>query len=84
MSAMGREWKYTVNRWAQSFGGRTHYHVTLFPDINLRSVFSVQSNVSHQQKFNTQKESEQFIKKVRRKLSKEGIKLTLIRKDLNL
>lgn len=84
MTAIGRKWKYTVNRWAQSFGGRQHYHVTLFPDGDLRSVFSVQSDVNYQQKFNTQEESERFIKKVRRKLNKEGIKLALIRKDLRL
>ena len=78
------EWKYTVNRWAESFGGRQHYHVTLFPDCQLRDVFAVRSGVNHQQKFNAQGESEKFIEKVRRKLSKKGIKLKLIRKELNL
>lgn len=78
------EWKYTVNRWSQSFGGRQHYHVTLFPDGDLRDVFSARSGVGHQQKFNTQEESERFIRKVRRGLNKRGIKLKLIRKDLDL
>lgn len=78
------EWQYTVNRWLSTQGSGHHYHVTLFPDGQLRDVFPVRSGVGHQQKFNTQDESEKFIKKVRRKLSKEGIKLKLIRKELDL
>lgn len=78
-----RVWKYTINRWVSMVCGN-HYHVTVYPDCNIRDVFSVKSGVDHSQKFNTYEEAVRFIKKVRQKLRKNDIRLNLIRKDLTL
>ncbi len=79
-----RKWKYTVNR---QFGF-PHYHVTLFPDdYNIKEDLKRLWNkwdidYCGHTKFNTQAESEKFIVSVRRALSRRGMKLRLLAKDL--
>ncbi len=81
-----RKWKYTVNR---QFGF-PHYHVTLFPDDykfkeDLKRLWSKWDiDYCGHTKFNTQAESEKFIASVRRALSRRGIKLALLEKDLSI
>jgi len=76
-----RTWKYTVNR---QFGFR-HYHVMLISDCHVWDVLGGRRwdiDYTGCIKFNTQAESEKFIARVRRALSRRGIKLRLLAKDL--
>lgn len=87
IGAEERKWKYTVRR---QFGFN-HYHVTLFSDFAAddRDVMEALTrrwdiDLTGRIKFNTQGEAEKYIASVRRSLSRRGIKLVLLEKDLAL
>jgi hypothetical protein len=78
-----RKWSYTVLR---QFGF-PHYHVTLYPDGDLKGELGRLWNkwdidLCGHTKFNTQAEAERFIASVRRALARRGIRLSLLEKDL--
>ncbi len=66
-----RRWGYTVRRWHD----HPHYHVSIFPDVNLRAVFDYSSGVMTSQRFNTKEEANNFIVSLRRRLKRKGIEL---------
>ena len=79
MSQEQKRWGYTVSRW----WGFPHYHVSLFPNSTgeLRQIFDYRSGVNQHQKFNTVKEANNFVAKVRRGLKKQGVQLRLHSRD---